>query len=1100
MSTEFDLGQALPPSGTTTILEASAGTGKTYTLAGLVARFIGEGVRLDQILAVTFSRRATGELRDEIRERLERSCAVLAGEFSGELDPVDAVLRTAASEPAADQVLGRFSEAISQLDDAPILTYHAFASRMLDELGLLADHDQSTRLVTDLQELADQAIADAYLAQGSPGQQLSWSLAHKIGRAAIAHPFEAIHPTDEPAAADRVQYAEQVRVLFDQRKRARRVLGYDDMIARLAAALTDPQTGRLAAEQLSERFRVVLVDEFQDTDPAQWRFLQAAFAGRSTMILIGDPKQAIYRFRGGDIETYLAARGAAQQQWRLAHNYRSDQAVVAGVHSLFHDLELGLAGSRIIAHPVAAAKPGSRVQHRETALPQAVQIRALRGSAVLDEARRQVRSDVVTQIADLIGGDYQIFTSRQPGQSPNWHRVDARDIAVLVNTNAFGADLQQLLTRAGHPAIFTGSGSVYASEAADAWLSLLEALETPRASVQRRALLTPLIGWSSADLAEADADRLVTMIELLSRCAQLLASQGVAAVFETLISECEIYPRLLAQPDGEELLTDLRHVAELLNQAQRADQLSAAGLAEYLRRAQRQARTDQDERTRRLPTDRPAITIMTVHAAKGLQFPIVLLPQATDARLSAADRDEPVIGHQGGRRVLDVADPNTRGVAFEGYQDEEAAEALRAFYVACTRAQSLLICWWSDSYWTPTSPLHRLLHSTREGTVPARSYDVTSADDLSALPGVGLQVIDPAAATALPAAPDPNRSGPPRSLSAREFRDRIDRAWVRTSYTGLTAALHATAPAEPWIESDEVTVSADSEPSSAAQSIVSAPDAPVSALADQPGGVSFGSLVHAVLEQVDPAAPDAAEQLLIEVRRQAAGFPINNLDAEAVAAGLWQTITTGLGVLTDDLSLRDIGGHDMVCELDFELPLGDGLARARVGDLARLFDALDAADPIRQYGHQLGESAAADQILAGFLTGSIDVVARVGGDRPRYLVFDYKTNRVPVAAGVGLTATHYTPTAMTAAMCEAHYPLQALLYQVALHRYLGWRLPGYQPEANLGGVGYLFVRGMTGADNPQLGTMPAGVFTWRPPAAMVVAASELLAGGGKNAR
>ena len=150
---------------------------------------------------------------------------------------------------------------------------------------------------------------------------------------------------------------------------------------------------------------------------------------------------------------------------------------------------------------------------------------------------------------------------------------------------------------------------------------------------------------------------------------------------------------------------------------------------------------------------------------------------------------------------------------------------------------------------------------------------------------------------------------------------------------------------------------------------------------------------------------------------------------------------------------------------------------------------------MHRYGAQLASSAAAESVLAGFLTGSIDVVLRVPGTHPRFVVLDYKTNRVPTAADEPLTARHYTPAAMTSAMCEAHYPLQALLYCAALHRYLAWRLPGYVPDRHLGGVGYLFVRGMTGPDNLMLGTMPSGVFSWQPPAGMIVRASELLAGG-----
>ena len=1103
---DFQLDSPLPTPATTTILEASAGTGKTFTLAALVARYILSGVPLDHILAVTFSRRATGELRDGIRVRLERCRQVLAGEWSAELDAVDQLLLAASPDDrlAADRV---FAAALSQLDDAPLLTYHAFASRMLDELGLLADHDPGTKMVADLGELMHQVVADSYLAVDSPGAALGWQTAKAIGIEALRKPFEPIYGASS-ADASRVQFAELVRANFEQRKRARRLLGYDDMIGRLAAALTDPATGAEAALLLSGRFPIVLVDEFQDTDPAQWSFLHAAFAGRSTMILIGDPKQAIYRFRGGDIETYLSARAQADQSWRLAVNHRSDAEVVAGVHSLFRDVSLGVVDAQITAEPVTAAIQQARVRRSSGEPLDAVRIRAMRGEPrQIDGVNQLIRTDLVEQIRELMTGGYKILRAAQDDrQAPQWMDVDARDIAVLVRTNKFGAALHELLVRNGVPAVYTGNTNVYDSVAADDWLALLEALENPRGRDQRRAMLTSLIGWTSADLAGSDTDRLIPMIELLTRCARLLASQGVAAVFETLVSECRIYPRLLAEPAGEALLTDLRHVAELLNEAQRSQQLSPAALIEHLRRSQQRARAESEERTRRLPTDRPAITIMTVHSAKGLQFPIVLLPQASDELPIDIYGDEPMVGHQNGQRVLDVTAPVDRVRPAEGYRDEQLAERLRTFYVGCTRAQSLLICWWANSRSrnkvsvTESSALHRLLHAERDGGVPEGGYKVTNADKLPALPLVSLTAFDPMPVSSLVPLADSGRGGAPKPLMARSFRDHIDRAWVRTSYTGLTAAVHALPPSDAWIESDEVPVTADVEQAEPEDAPIEPLGAASSALADLPGGVLFGSLVHEVLEVVDPAAPDAADQLLAEVSRAAAGSPLADLDTEALAAGLWQTITTPLGELTDGLALRDIGRAAMACELDFELPLGGASSsqRRRVADLARLFDSLDPSDPLQAYGRLLGESAAADQVLAGFLTGSIDVVAQVPGAEPRYLVFDYKTNRVPAAPGQPLTAGHYSPAAMTAAMSEAHYPLQALLYEVALHRYLSWRQPGYRPETHLGGVGYLFVRGMTGPDNPMIGSMPAGVFTWRPPAAMIVAASEVLAGGASD--
>ena len=1100
---DFDWFAPLPNPGTTTVLEASAGTGKTYTIAGMVARFVGEGVPLGQVLAVTFSRRATAELREGIRDRLVTSRATLQRVIDGGPvgnDDVDRVLTAAEPELLATR-LGRVEQALGQVDDAPIVTLHTFAKRMLDELGLLADHDRTVDLGSDLDVLADEVIADVYLSDDR-WQRLDWAYASMLGRAANSHPSERLHPPGADCAL-RVGFATAVRAEIDRRKRLLRVLGYDDMIGRLAATLTDPDTGSAAAELLSSRFRVVLVDEFQDTDPQQWQFLEAGFHGRATMMLIGDPKQAIYRFRGGDIETYSVARARADQVLRLGTNHRSDIAVVQGIERLFGPIDLGTPGAAIRLTQINARHTRPRIRGGPDQPDEMVRIRAIDTDAPLrvESAREAIQADLLAQVDLLLSGRYELRND-----AGEWRRVSPDDIAVLVSWNKVGQQVHELLAANGQPSVFSGESSVFTTQAAADWLVLLEALETPDRWHLRRAMMTSLVDWTSADIAAASGDDLVAMTALLTRCARLLTDQGVAAVFETLTAERQLYSRLLSRPGGEALVTDLRHVTEILNQT---EYLGAPGLTEYLRRHIERANQTSDERTRRLPTDRPAIRVMTVHQAKGLQFPIVLLPQAADRHSQDPHEDVPMVGHVDGVRVLDVAQPLDRQDRTEGYLAEEAAESLRSFYVACTRAQSLLVMWWAlTPHNTVESPLHRLLRNTKwDGTAPESSFSPLPAAGLPSRPFCHLTLVKPDRLAKTVRQGTTGSEAPQQVLAARTFRDHIDREWVRTSYTGLTAGVHGEVSSPFGVESDESELPADraetaaltiaGEPTRFLESTdLGAVGMPASALAPLPGGTQFGSLVHAVLERVDPADRDLPGALSRELAGQAARFPLAGLDTVALTDGLVQTLTTPLGALTDGRSLRELGAQNRLAELDFELPLGAADRRRRVADLAALFEThLSGTDPLHRYGAQLASSAAAESVLAGFLTGSIDVVLRVPGTQPRFVVLDYKTNRVPTAADEQLTARHYTPAAMTSAMCEAHYPLQALLYCAALHRYLAWRLPGYVPDRHLGGVGYLFVRGMTGPDNLMLGTMPSGVFSWQPPAGMIVRASELLAGG-----
>ncbi len=268
-------------------------------------------------------------------------------------------------------------------------------------------------------------------------------------------------------------------------------------------------------------------------------------------------------------------------------------------------------------------------------------------------------------------------------------------------------------------------------------------------------------------------------------------------------------------------------------------------------------------------------------------------------------------------------------------------------------------------------------------------------------------------------------------------------------------------------------------------------------MAELPVGAGFGTLVHAVLEAADLTAPDLLGELGTHAREQLVRHPTAGVDAELLAAALVPSARTPLGPLAGGLRLADIAPHDRLAELDFELPLagGDGPGpRVMLDALVPLLRAtLPAGDPLRRYPDAL--AALGEQQLRGYLTGSIDAVLRLPGGR--FAVVDYKTNWLGPIGPEGpepLVAAHYAPARLAEAMIASHYPLQALLYAVALHRFLRWRLPGYAPERHLGGVLYLFVRGMCGPDTPVVDGVPCGVFSWAPPADLVVELSRLLDG------
>ena len=268
-----------------------------------------------------------------------------------------------------------------------------------------------------------------------------------------------------------------------------------------------------------------------------------------------------------------------------------------------------------------------------------------------------------------------------------------------------------------------------------------------------------------------------------------------------------------------------------------------------------------------------------------------------------------------------------------------------------------------------------------------------------------------------------------------------------------------------------------------------------------PGGVLFGTVVHAVLEEIDPQAEDLPDQLRRICATALARTQLGEIDPDTLAGALLRALHTPLGGLAGDRRLVDIGVRDRLAELSFELPLTGGettTAEMRLGDLVPLLRRhLAPDDALAGYPELLAHPALADQSLRGYLTGSIDAVLRVrdASGEPRYLVVDYKTNWLGVVDGPELRLADYTPDRMARAMMGAHYPLQALLYAVAVHRMLRWRQPDYRPDRQLGGVLYLFVRGMAGADTPRIDGVPCGVFSWRPAPELVVECSDLLERG-----
>ncbi|GAB3492758.1 exodeoxyribonuclease V subunit beta [Flexivirga lutea] len=1121
----FDIHGPLPTG--TTVLEASAGTGKTWTIAALVTRYVAEGAHtLDELLVVTFGRAASRELRERVREQLVAAAEALDDPHAAPPDPLlRALIEVAPAERAARA--RRVRDALAGFDEATIATIHQFCHQVLRGLGIAGDTDAGATLVEDVDDLLMEVVDDLYL-RGFAGQETAPEFdlaeARRIARRVAGDPSAQLVPTDPPlqsAQARKVGFAQAVRAELARRKRRLGLLTYDDLLSQVADALRDPQGP--ARERLRRQWKVVLIDEFQDTDPVQWEVFDRAFRGHATMVLIGDPKQAIYAFRGGDVTTYLQAARTAGVRRTLGTNWRSDAPLVSALGRFLGGAALG--DPDILVHPVVASHPDSRLAGAPEPAPfrlrllgadqvhssQVLKDGAIRAAAYRDRAAQDAAHDV----ARLLNS---VATYTDGGHA---RPVRPSDIAVLASRNDHLALMQQLLRDVGVPAVLSGAGSVFRTPAADAWRILLEAMDQPHRSARvRAAALTPFIGATAVELDAGGETITEQVTDRLRWLASVYQHRGIAAVFET----CNIDglpARVLAEIGGERQLTDLRHIAEALH-AVSMERVS--GLPALLAWLQEQAEQDRpasgDARARRLDSDAQAVQLLTVHGSKGLEFPIVYLPFVADRWVN--DEDNPLFHAPGQppRRSLHVGTPDKQTAALA--RQEDAGESLRLLYVALTRAKSQVVAWWGPSNNAPDSAIHRMLIDRDPAAAGPDGAIADSRGQRSDSQARAL--LERWADAGGPHWEQVTRAGADRvgsdagatDLAIRKFTRVIDEDWRRTSYSALSRVLEQVSAVEGVTTEVDVVVKDDERlpdaqhavrvtertvecRGSAAEEIdrgQHALDDPLhrrSLMASLPVGATFGSLVHAVLETADPTVADLAVELTERVHEQLVRWPVD-VDVRQLVDALVAVYDTPLGPLADGVTLRSVG-RNKLAELDFEVPLGasERPERVRLGQLGAILRRhLTAGDPLLPYADLLDTELLGGQVLRGYLTGSIDVVLRVG---ERYLVADYKTNWLG-PADEPLLLGAYGPEPLAAAMGHSDYPLQALLYAATLHRYLRWRLPDYDPERHLGGVLYLYLRGMAGSDSPVVEGNPTGVFSWRPPTALVLELSDLLDGEG----
>lgn len=1147
----------------TRLIEASAGTGKTYTIANLYLRLLlGHGrdqaLGVDQILVVTFTIAATEELRDRVRERIATALVDFqAGSSSDEF-----IGGLIAQCPGIQAACVQLDAARRQMDEAAIYTIHGFCQRALSdnafesgmgfEFDMVLDESLQLRQAaedfwrTDIATLdADSlALAPAWsspeqllrelrsylgsqpmvveppsewdadliallrprvdqlkqawlqedisgLLLGTPfkgnsryvkgtriaamdafcrsdalvfryGQEESWEQWHPdllLDAMPVAKKDEAPkHPLFEECAELSQLFAvakqqlelhlshrgiAQIRQSMAAQKAELQQLSPDDLLLQLNQALQRPAQGGALARLIAKAWPVVLVDEFQDTDGLQYAIFDAVYGCHSAAawIMIGDPKQAIYKFRGADIFTYIGARRRVVAQgeslFTLGDNWRSSSAMVAAVNGLFERADSLYAQSGAFLYrddipftPVAAAGSADAapmLRDGEAVVP-------LRwfygcgdektGGLSGGDARQRMASKAAMEIVELLNA------SHDGAVTLDGKALSPANIAVLVRERAEAAAVKSALAERGVNSVFLSRESVFDSAVAQDLYHVLEAvLHHADERKLRAALATGLVAAPMAYIAslEQDLGVLQQVLGEFARYHEHWRRHGVLSMLRELLKQRDIPAALLNGLEGERRLTDLRHLGELLQQA--SDERS--GMRELLRWYKDQLTTDmpQDGESLRvrLESDRQLVQIVTIHASKGLEFDVVFVPLASFAR-----RGDECIYHRqladGFETVADLA-PGETVIALA--ERERLAEDMRLLYVALTRARHQCCVGVANVKpraavlgFADTAVAHLLGLGPESGVDVDESAIITALQQCCAKLGPGratLELVEEA--DVLDCTPlrylDSDAPGLKQALQPTIAWD----DWTLTSYTAL--ARGASLPGLLGGAADEV------------EQIALDPPADEYSAFSFPRGARYGTLLHTILERIAFDGDSTGIHAVVVRELQAFGLPVDQW-AGPVTRWMQAVLASSLPPHTK-LRLNALPAAGRLSEMEFNFSLKNAVRAPHLDQM------------LRQNGYGIDGAPLAFADVSGVMRGFIDLVFEHKG---RYFVLDYKSNYL------GPSATYYDQAAMSHGISNHRYDLQLLIYSLALHRFLAGRRQDYDYERDFGGAYYLFLRGM----------------------------------------
>ncbi|WP_323974888.1 exodeoxyribonuclease V subunit beta [Aeromonas hydrophila] len=856
-----------------------------------------------------------------------------------------------------------------------------------------------------------------------------------------------------------------VRGRMQASKRQAHQLSFDDLLKDLDGALGSGLGERLC-ERIRATYRVAMIDEFQDTDPQQYRIFHRLYGGHTdtALLMIGDPKQAIYGFRGADIFTYIQARRNVSAHYTLGRNWRSSRALVGAVNGLFERAKDPFIYEADIPFlPVEAQGKSKALQIDGEAAP-VLHCWQLSGQPTFNKGDYQSRMARATAVEI-----HRLLTLARAGKAQiGDNAVKAGDIAVLVRTGAEGKLVQQELARLAIASVYLSNReSVLAQVEAREILLILHACQNPGEERSlRAALATGLFDLDAKALDELASDERAweSAVQEFMEYRKIWHKRGVLAMLRALLHRRNLASSLLASPNGERRLTNFLHLGELLQQVS-CELDGEYALLRWLGEAASRPDGQDAEQVLRLESERKLVQIVTIHKSKGLEYPLVFLPFICSHRAA----DTPLFHEADGAGNRTVLDLTGAEESLAEADRERLAEDLRLLYVALTRG--VYATWLglapvrSGNGKSEQTDLHQtaigyLLQKGEEGDATTLATALTEL--AQALPGVA--VGEPSLTRPAPMAAEEEQLGEPQ---VRRFTGTLERDWWISSYSGLAAQGHGHSKgvlANPGFDDEVVTEAAAL---AADLSTAQQEEAPQPSIFTFPKGARPGTLLHSLFETIDfqSAGGDSLAEHIATLLAQD-GFDESwaQVLQQQVEAVLDTPLETGFG---EPVRLRDLAPERKQVELEFFLPMGRVTAPA-------LTALCQQHDPLSR-----GNKPLSFATVQGMLKGFIDLVFEWQG---RWYLLDYKSNHL------GMSPADYSRSALEQAMAEHRYDLQYQLYSLALHRLLALRLPGYDFDQHFGGVFYLFLRGM-----PQ-----GGIFHTRPSRELVLGLDELFRNGDRS--